>query len=61
MTAICVDAMGGRHAGPKVVLEGESRPALAADSTTSAVLVAGADEDVVAPFCEKHEARDGRW
>jgi hypothetical protein len=61
MTAICVDAMGGRPAGPKVVLEGEARPRSRPIRRAERSLVAGADEDVDVPFCEKHEAGEGRW
>ena len=51
MTTICIDAMGGDRE-PEVVLEGIAA-ALEADGELS-VLVAG-NEDVVVPFCAKHE------
>ena len=51
MTTICVDAMGGDER-PEVVLEGI---AAALDSDAGLhVLVAG-DEDVVVPFCGRHD------
>ncbi len=51
MSCVCVDAMGGDEK-PEVVLEGIAE-ALAADPELT-VLVAG-NEDVVVPFCAKHE------
>ena len=50
MTTICIDAMGGDRE-PEVVLGGAA--ALEADGELG-VLVAG-NEDVVVPFCAKHE------
>ncbi len=51
MTTICIDAMGG-DCEPEVVLGGVAA-ALEADGELG-VLVAG-NEDVVVPFCAKHE------